>query len=91
MKDTQYQPRFIRHKDELEWLFMELYNDRHALRQLEDVMEAGYAARSGELKALDEQRLQDPDWYKRQDMLGMTMYTDLFAGTLNGLLKGCRT
>ena len=85
MKDTQYQPRFIRHKDELEWLFMELYNDRHALRQLEDVMEAGYAARSGELKALDEQRLQDPDWYKRQDMLGMTMYTDLFAGTLNGL------
>ena len=85
MKDTQYQPRFIRHKDELEWLFMELYNDRHALRQLEDVMEAAYAARSGELKALDEQRLQDPDWYKRQDMLGMTMYTDLFASTLNGL------
>jgi len=85
MKDTQYQPRFIRHRDELEWLFMELYNDRQALEKLEEAMEAGYTARSEELKALDEQRLQDPDWYKRQEMLGMTMYTDLFAGTLSGL------
>ena len=31
----QWEHRLARHKDELEWLFMELYNDRAALDALE--------------------------------------------------------
>ena len=37
------------------------------------------------MKRLDKTREQDPGWYKRGDMFGMTMYTDLFAGDLKKL------
>ena len=37
------------------------------------------------LKRLDKKREEDPDWYKRNDMVGMMMYTDAFAGTLKGV------
>ena len=46
-----------------------------------------YDARSAELKALDKARAADPNWYKRGNMFGMTMYTDLFAGNLKELAK----
>ena len=36
MKDqTAFSTRFARHKDELEWLFMELYHNREGLEVLE--------------------------------------------------------
>lgn len=85
MKKQTYTIRFAAHRDELEWLFMELYNDRTALKRLEAVMEDAFDARSDELHALDICRLADPDWYKQPDMLGMTMYTDLFAGSIRKL------
>ncbi len=83
----QWEHRLARHKDELEWLFMELYNDRAALDALEAEMFAAYAGRSAELRALDADREKDPDWYRRGSMQGMTMYTDLFAGNLKKLVK----
>ena len=88
MKDqTAFSTRFARHKDELEWLFMELYHNREGLEVLEREMADAYNARSAELKALDKARSADPDWYKRGNMFGMTMYTDLFAGNLKELAK----
>ncbi len=50
-------------------------------------MAEAYNARSAELKALDKARSADPGWYKRGDMFGMTMYTDLFAGNLKELAE----
>lgn len=85
MRNEAYQRRFSARRDELEWLFMELYNDRLALRRLEEVMREAFDARSEELYALDARRVDDPDWYKQPDMLGMTMYTDLFAGSIKRL------
>ena len=79
--------RFAKHKDELEWLFMELYHNREGLEVLEREMADAYDARSAELKALDKARAADPNWYKRGNMFGMTMYTDLFAGNLQELAK----
>ena len=72
----EFSTRFARHKDELEWLFMELYNNREGLEVLEREMADAYDARSAELKALDKARAADPNWYKRGNMFGMTMYTD---------------
>ena len=72
----EFSARFARHKDELEWLFMELYNNREGLEVLEREMADAYDARSAELKALDKARAADPNWYKRGNMFGMTMYTD---------------
>ena len=83
----EFASRFARHKDELEWLFMELYHNREGLEVLEREMAEAYNARSAELKALDKARSADPDWYKRGNMFGMTMYTDLFAGSLKELAK----
>ena len=83
----EFSARFTRHKDELEWLFMELYNNREGLEVLEREMADAYDARSAELKALDKARAADPNWYKRGNMFGMTMYTDLFAGNLKELAK----
>ena len=45
--------RFAKHRDELEWLFMELYHNREGLEVLEREMAEAYNARSAELKALD--------------------------------------
>lgn len=83
----EFSTRFARHKDELEWLFMELYHNREGLEVLEREMAEAYNARSAELKALDKARSADPEWYKRGNMFGMTMYTDLFAGNLKELAK----
>ncbi len=74
-------------RDELHWLFMELYNDRAALMALEKTMEAYAQARPASLQALDARREADPNWYRRGDMLGITMYTDLFAGNLQNLAE----
>ena len=83
----EFASRFAKRKDELEWLFMELYHNREGLEVLEREMAEAYNARSAELKALDKARSADPEWYKRGNMFGMTMYTDLFAGNLKELAK----
>lgn len=83
--DNTFGNRLARHHDELDQLFMSLYDDRAALEDLEQAMAAAYEARPDDLKKLDKQREADPDWYKRGTMFGMTMYTDLFAGSLRKL------
>ena len=80
-----FNSRFLRHRDELEWLYMELYDDRDMLDALEKGMEDHFNKRKEELKALDEKRLSDSSWYLEGNMLGMTMYTELFAGTFKKL------
>ncbi len=66
---------------------MELYQDRQALHALETAMEEASAARPQDLRELDAQREENPDWYRQGTMFGMTMYTDLFAGNLQGMIK----
>ncbi len=83
---TAYDRRMAARRDELEALYMELYGDRAMLEDLEGRMAEAYAARSLGLRRLDGRREREPGWYRRGNMLGMTMYTDLFAGDLQGLL-----
>lgn len=84
---SNFASRFEKYKNEFEWLYMELYNNRASLDKLIDEMETMYTKRSEELKALDTLREQNPNWYKGSDMLGITLYTDLFADDLNGLIE----
>ncbi|MBT1160581.1 MULTISPECIES: alpha-amylase family protein [Bifidobacterium] len=83
--DAIFQVRFDRHRDELERLFMSLYHDADAFNELVTAMTDAAAARPKDLRELDVRREEDPEWYKRGDMFGMTMYTDLFAGDLKKL------
>ena len=82
---TDFERRLQERRDELQWLYMELYEDRARLRELEQIMAVAYAARNQDLKQLDIAREHEPDWFLSGKMLGMTMYTDLFAGDLSGL------
>ena len=81
----EFESRFAKHKDELEWLFMELYHNREGLEVLEREMAEAYNARSAELKALDKARSADPEWYKRGNMFGMTRSEERRVG------KECRS
>ncbi len=82
-----YESRFASHKDELEYLYRELYTDRWYLDQLESEMAAFARQRCPDLVCLDQQRIQDPTWYLQGNMLGLTLYVDLFAGDLRGLME----
>lgn len=80
-----YENRFQKHFDELRWLYMELYDNGSMFAELCDKMEIFYQERNKTLKAQDKKREAHPDWYKRNDMLGMMFYIDNFAGNMKGV------
>ncbi|WP_137652629.1 alpha-amylase family protein [Bifidobacterium moukalabense] len=85
--DEAFANRLAQHDEELEELFTSLYGDAEALESLRELMNEAHAARPADLKRLDTKRVADPEWYKRGNMFGMTMYTDLFAGNLKNLAE----
>ena len=92
----EFKKRFDERYDELKWLYFSLYGeDFNALNWLVGAMYDFYEERNASLKRLDRQREKNPAWYKGNDMLGMMMYSNLFADTLQGVrakldyIKGC--
>lgn len=84
--EDEFHARLARHYDELKWLYMELYQgqDAHFQALCERLLHF-YLERKDELKALDSARLQNPDWYRGNQLLGMMLYVDAFAGNLQGV------
>lgn len=82
---SDFSSRLKERESELRMLFRSLYADDSSLDKLIDIMKEYHERRDEDLKALDERRLEDPQWYKRGDMLGLTIYTDLFSSSLKGL------
>ena len=83
--EADYRRRFDRHLDELRWLYMELYDNGSMFAELCDRLHDFYEERAGDLKKKDGEREKRPDWYKGNDMLGMMLYIDNFAGNLKGV------
>ena len=82
----EFRARFDRHEDELKWLYCELYhNDQQAWDYFTGMLYRAWEARPESLKALDRQREQNPDWYRGHHLVGMLMYVNAFAGTLQGV------
>ena len=82
----EYKQRFLKHYDELKWLYLELYQNREDMfRSLCRSMYGFYEGRNVSLKSIDCERLENPEWYKGNQMLGMMMYADAFAGNLKGV------
>ena len=85
---TLFQKRLEKHYDELKWLYCELYeNGMERFSELLEILKTRFEERPEDLKALDKRREADPGWYKKNDMSGMMMYVDAFAGTLKGVEK----
>ena len=70
-------------------LFHHLYGERDDFKQqmirLVEVMAGQYIERSPALKGVDSVRERNHNWFLSQEWVGMTLYTDGFAGNLNGL------
>ena len=80
-----YSRRLERHHDELRWLYMELYGNDSMFAELQENMKVFWQERNAGLKELDAAREQDPGWYHSNDMLGMMLYIDNFAGNIRGV------
>ncbi|MBD5098400.1 MAG: amylosucrase [Clostridiales bacterium] len=86
-EEALFQARLSRHSDELRWLYMELYGNDAMFAELCDEMHRFADERPTALKKRDAEREADPAWYKSNDLVGMMLYIDNFAGDLNGVRK----
>ena len=85
---AEFADRFRRHEDELKWLYCELYHgDMKAYGYFTDMLYRAWEERPEELRRIDRVREADPDWYKGHGLVGMLMYVNAFAGTLDGVRK----
>ena len=84
-KETTFDRRLARHRAELRQVYDGLYHDAAAYDYFEAMLRRMWQGRSAALKRLDAKREKDPDWYRGRDLLGMLMYTQAFAGTLQGV------
>ena len=82
---NEFEVRLQKHHDELRWLYMELYNNGSMFFELVEKLREFYAERGNALKNIDRSRETDPDWYRRNDLLGMMLYIDNFGGTIRGV------
>lgn len=80
-----FEKRLKKHHDELRWLYMELYDNDAMFAELCGQMYEYYQDRNQQMKALDQKREKNPTWFRRKDMLGIMLYIDNFAGTIQGL------
>jgi len=85
MNSTAFDRRLARHIDELRWLYMELYGNDSMFAELCDNLYRFAQGRGPALKKRDLEREADPEWYKSNNLMGMMLYIDNFAGNLNGV------
>ena len=72
--------------DEVKWLYGELYpNDEKAFSYFLEMLHDSFKQRKKSLREWDEARCVDAEWYAGNEMLGMVMYTQCFAGNLKGV------
>ena len=83
--EREFELRLHKHHDELRQLYMELYHNGSMFYELMERLYQFYQDRSDSLKEIDRRRETDPSWYKRNDLLGMMLYIDNFAGNLKGV------
>ena len=79
--------RFGQRFDELKWLYCELYNDKQGFDYLSKIIKKYYDERADGLKARDRERESDPDWFHCNNIVGMMLYVDNFAGSVNGVIE----
>ena len=84
-RERIFRERLVACYDEMKWLYCELYhNDEQAFSYFTEMLRRMYAERSAALHKWDEQRAGS-GWYKSGRTLGMCLYVDSFAGTLEGV------
>ena len=89
LEDRDFVARFEMNFITVFAIFAELYGYRNdCLDQLVDLIlmcGKSWLARDKDLKVLDKQREQDPEWYMSNKMLGGVCYVDRYARDLGGI------
>ena len=82
----EFRNRYECREAELRSLYEQLYpGQKEGFAYLIQRMYQNYVERPVPLRKIDRKREKNPGWYKGNDILGMMMYTDAFAGTLQGV------
>jgi amylosucrase len=81
---TQLFPRLF---DGLQELYGHRWDLFYQLDQLCILLTKSWVDRDSSLIKLDEQRIADPLWFRRETMVGAMVYVDLFSETLKGVEK----
>lgn len=72
----------------MQQLYFSLYGeDDGVLSYFFQMLERCFQNRNPSLRQLDEVRAKDPGWYRGNDLLGMMLYVDAFAGNLVGVME----
>lgn len=86
--EIEYDKRFKTRFDELKTLYFSLYGaDEQAFDYFCKLMWQYFENRPESLKNLDFEREKNPGWYHKNDIVGMMLYVDNFAGNLKGVIK----
>ncbi|WP_228452368.1 amylosucrase [Rathayibacter toxicus] len=89
LADSEFTARLNNHLPRLVELLATVYRDRADLVEqlvaLVELAAVSWAERSDDLRALDRDREQHPDWFLSHTSLGGVCYVDRFAGDLDGL------
>ena len=84
--EAEFSERFARHEEEMKWLYLELYHDDEtAYDYFVQMLYRMWRERPAVMRVIDRSRIENPDWYKSRDLLGMLMYVNAFAGDLAGV------
>ena len=67
-------------------LYGQRYDFFYHIEQITRITAEYFTQRPTQLKLLDEERVNQPDWFQSEKMVGGVCYVDRFAGDLKGLL-----
>ncbi len=83
--DPAFEKRLVERREELSWLYRELYFDDAMFTELIESMRDFSARRKTALRRIDALREKDQGWYRSNELLGMMLYIENFGGTLKGV------
>ena len=81
----EFAVRLARHADEMKWLYMEIYDDEQAFEYFVSMLKRSYSERRKTLRGVDARRVGNARIHHSNRMMGMMLYTENFAGDLNGV------
>lgn len=91
VKDSQFIDRFVGNIDLLYYLYAQLYEGRvdfnTSFREIVDLIIENYVNRSAGLKKLDHKKEAQNGWFLSNELVGMSLYADRFAGDINGVAE----
>ena len=86
-KRSRFDARLEVYYDELRQLFMDIYHDEAAFEYFLDMLRKNFRERKKTLKDVDARRAAHPYMHHSNRMMGMMLYTENFAGDLNGVAE----